>query len=78
MSDSNSASQQLAEAQKTQAELTSKIDALLKQTRDEDLATAKRIIKTHSFTATDLKPELKTRGVTRTPRKSATRGRKKA
>jgi hypothetical protein len=77
MSDSNSASQQLAEAQRAQAELTAKIEALLTQTRKEDLATAKRLIKTHSFTATDLKPELKMRGVTRTPRKSATRGRKK-
>jgi hypothetical protein len=77
MSDSNSASQQLATAQKEQAELTAKIEALLKQTRDEDLATAKRVIKTHGFTATELKPELKTRGATKTPRKSAGRPRKK-
>ena len=78
MSDNKSASQQLADAQKAQAELTAKIEALLTQTREEDLATAKRLIKTHSFTATDLKPELKTRGTTRTPRKSTTRGRKKS
>jgi len=78
MSDSNSASQQLAEAQRAQEELSAKIEALLKQTREEDLATTKRLIKTHGFTATDLKPELKTRGVTRTPRKSVSRGRKKS
>jgi hypothetical protein len=67
MDNSNSASQQLIEAQKAQAELSTKIEALLKQTRDEDLATAKRIIKTHGFTANDFKPELKTRSVTKTP-----------
>lgn len=78
MSDNKSASQQLAEAQRAQEELAAKIEALLKQTREEDLATAKRLIKTHGFTTTDLKPELKTRGTTRTPRKSTTRGRKKS
>ena len=67
MDNSNSASQQLIEAQKAQAELSTKIEALLKQTRDEDLATVKRIIKTHGFTANDFKPELKTRSVTKTP-----------
>jgi hypothetical protein len=77
MSDSKTASQQLADAQRAQEELSAKIEALLSQTREEDLATAKRLIKTHGFTATDLKPELKTRAVTKTPRKSAGRPRKK-
>ena len=77
MSNSSSASQQLAEAQRAQEELAAKIEALLSQTREEDLATAKRLIKTHGFTVTDLKPELKTRGATKTPRKSVGRGRKK-
>jgi hypothetical protein len=78
MSDSNSASQQLAAAQRAQEELSAKIEALLSQTREEDLATAKRIIKTHGFTVTDLKPELKTRIAAKAPRKSVGRGRKKA
>lgn len=78
MSNSSSASQQLAEAQRAQEELAAKIEALLSQTREEDLATAKRLIKTHGFTVTDLKPELKLRGATKTPRKSVGRGRKKA
>jgi flagellar biosynthesis/type III secretory pathway protein FliH len=77
MSDSKTASQQLADAQRAQEELAAKIEALLQQTREEDLATAKRLIKTHGFTATDLKPELKTRAVAKTPRKSAGRGRKR-
>ena len=74
------ATEQLALAQKQQAELAAQIEALLKQTRDEDLATAKRVIKAHGFTASDLKPELKTRTSSRsTPRKSTnTRGRKKS
>ncbi len=52
--------EQLAETEKQLADLTAKFDALKKQTREEDLKTAKELIKTHSFTATDLKPELKT------------------
>lgn len=72
---SKSASELLAEALKAQEENAAKIEALLKQTREEDLATAKRLIKTHGFTQSDLKPELKTRGVgrTATPRKSTRR-----
>ena len=72
---SKSASELLAEALKAQEENNAKIDALLKQTREEDLATTKRLIKTHGFTQSDLKPELKTRGAGRTPtpRKSTRR-----
>ncbi len=51
--------QQLAETEKQLSELTAKVEALRTQTREEDLATAKLLIKTHSFTATDLRPELK-------------------
>lgn len=72
---SKSAGELLTEALKAQEENNAKIEALLKQTRDEDLVTAKRLIKTHGFTPTDLKPELKTRGAGRTPtpRKSTRR-----
>ena len=72
---SKSASELLTEALKAQEENNAKIEALLKQTRDEDLVTAKRLIKTHGFTPTDLKPELKARGTARasTPRKSTRR-----
>jgi hypothetical protein len=77
MSDNKTASQQLADALQAQDDIAAKIDALLQQTREEDLATAKRLIKTHSFTATDLKPELKTRAATKAPRKSTVRSRKK-
>jgi hypothetical protein len=63
MAETKTVSEQLAEAQKQQAEANARVDALLKQTREEDLATAKRVIKLHGFTATDLRPELKaTRG----------------
>jgi predicted metal-dependent phosphotriesterase family hydrolase len=57
------ASEQLAEAQKQQADLAAKVEALLKQTRDEDLKTAKQLIERHGFLQKDLIPELKTRGV---------------
>ena len=50
-SSSQSASDQLAAAQKAQAELNAKIEALLTQTREEDLATVKRLITTLSFRA---------------------------
>ena len=76
MSDTKTAAQQLEEAKKQQEELAAKIDALLKQTREDDLKTAKELIARHQFTVTDLKPELKTRATKgSTPRKS-TRGRK--
>jgi len=64
MTDAKSPSQLLAEAQKQQEELTNKINELLKQTREEDLTTVKRLVKTHGFTATDLKDVLKTRSLT--------------
>ena len=76
MSDNKTAAEQLEEAKKQQQELTAKIDALLKQTRVDDLKVAKELIERHQFTVTDLKPELKTRTTkSSTPRKS-TRGRK--
>lgn len=52
--------QQLAESEKQLADLAAKVDALKKQTRAEDLAAAKLLIKTHGFSTTDLRPELKT------------------
>ena len=73
---SQSASDQLAAAQKAQAELTAKIEALLTQTREEDLATVKRLITSHSFSATDLRGVLKAKASRSTPRKSASRRRK--
>ena len=63
----------LEEAQKQQEALSAKIADLLKQTRDEDLATVKRLCKTHGFTATDLKDSLKTRSVSSTNAPSAKR-----
>lgn len=71
-------SAELAAALKQQSEHNTRVEALLKLSREQDLAAAKRVIKQHSFTAKDLAPELKqTRGGTRTatPRKSTT-GRK--
>lgn len=62
MSEFQTPSQLLAEAQKQQAELTAKIADLLKQTRAEDLLIVKRLCKTHGFTATELKDSLKKRG----------------
>lgn len=77
MSDNKTANEQLAEAQQQQEALAAKITALLKQTHDEDLATVKRLIKTHGFLQKDLTPELKTRGAAAkkvaTPRKSTAR-----
>jgi hypothetical protein len=64
--------EQLADTEKQLADLTAKVDALRKQTREEDLATAKLLIKTHSFTASDLRPELKaTRGASTAAAKKA-------
>lgn len=64
---------ELKAALEQQAAHNTKVEALLKLTRVQDLAAAKRVIKQHGFTAKDLAPELKqTRGGTRTaaPRKS--------
>lgn len=68
--------EQLAETEKQLADLAAKVDALKKQTREEDLATAKQLIKTHGFTTTDLRPELKTtRNTNATAKKSTGKGR---
>ena len=75
-SSSQSAGDQLAAAQKAQAELAEKIDALLTQTREEDLATVKRLITTHSFSATDLRSVMKAKSSRSAPRKSTSRRRK--
>jgi len=68
----------LAAAQKQQAELAVKIDALLTLSREQDLKSAKELIARHAFTAKDLAITLK-RATARaaTPRKSPVR-RKKA
>ena len=52
-------SAELAAALKQQAEHNTKVEALLKLTREQDLAAAKRVIKQHGFIAKDLAPELK-------------------
>jgi hypothetical protein len=70
------AREQLAATEKQIVELTVKMDALKEQTRAADLATAKELIKVHGFTTTDLKPELKTRGVAAT-KKTTTKTRPK-
>ncbi|WP_396189355.1 hypothetical protein [Flavobacterium sp.] len=77
MSDNKTAAQQLDEAKKQQEELAAKIDALLEQTRAEDLKTAKELIARHAFTVTDLKPELKTRLTKTTTAKKPTRRKSK-
>lgn len=69
-------SAELAAALEQQEQQNIKVAALLKLSREQDLAAAKRVIKQHSFTVKDLAPELKqTRAGTRaaTPRKSAPR-----
>jgi uncharacterized membrane protein len=69
--------QQIADAEKQLKDLTDKADALKKQARDADLATAKALIKMHGFTATDLSPELKRTRSATTTTKTATKGRAK-
>ena len=73
MSDTKSAGQQLADAIKALETAAAQVESLKKQTRDEDLATVKRLCETHSFTQTDLRGSLKTKTATRTPRKSTSR-----
>jgi len=51
--------QQIADAEKQLEDLAAKTQALKDQARDADLAKAKELIKMHSFTATELAPELK-------------------
>lgn len=69
MNATKSAAEQLAEAIEIADAATAKVEALKQQSRAEDLAIAKSVIKMHGFTATDLRPELKT---SRTPAKAAT------
>jgi hypothetical protein len=59
MSEIKSASQQLADAMKAMETAAAQVEALKKQTREEDLATVKRLCETHSFTQTDLRGSLK-------------------
>jgi hypothetical protein len=71
------ASEQLTAAIKAAEDAFAKVEALKKQSYDEDLKMAKELIKRHGFSQTDLKPELKVgRGTakrTSTPRKSTRR-----
>lgn len=60
--------EQLAETEKQMAELAEKAEALKKQTRAEDLELVRQLVRTHGFTATDLRSALKT---SRSPRKSS-------
>ncbi len=62
---------QIAEAEKQMADLVAKTEALKKQARETDLAKAKELIKLHGFTATDLRPELKTTRTASTTTKKA-------
>lgn len=63
---------QIAEAEKQMEELAAKTEALKKQARETDLAKAKELIKLHSFTASDLSPELKRSRSASTTTKKAT------
>jgi hypothetical protein len=64
--------QQIADAEKQLEDLAAKTEALKKQARDADLAKAKELIKMHSFTASDLSPELKrARAATTTTKKAS-------
>lgn len=74
------ASEQLAAAMKAATDANARVEALKKQSYDEDLKMAKELIARHSFTQTVLKPELKVgRGTVKrvsTPRKSTKRAKK--
>lgn len=74
------ASEQLAAAIKAAEDAVAKVDALKKQSYDEDLKMAKELIGRHGFTQTDLKPELKVGRTSAkraaTPRKSTRRSKK--
>ena len=67
----------LAAKKKAADDAMAEYEAAVKLTHAEDLKTAKELIARHSFTVTDLKPELKVgRGPakkTSTPRKSTRR-----
>ena len=72
--------EQLAAAIKAAEDAVAKVEALKKQSYEEDLKMAKELIKRHGFTQTDLKPELKVGRSTAkrasTPRKSTRRTKK--
>ena len=74
------AGEQLAEAVKAAEDAAARVEALKKQSFEEDLKMAKELIARHGFTQTVLKPELKVgRGTakrTSTPRKSTKRTKK--
>jgi hypothetical protein len=74
------ASEQLAAAVKAATDANARVEALKKQSYDEDLKMAKELIARHGFTQTVLKPELKVgRGTAKrvsTPRKSTKRAKK--
>ena len=71
------ASEQLAAAMKAATDANARVEALKKQSYDEDLKMAKELIARHGFTQTLLKPELKVGRASAkrasTPRKSKTR-----
>lgn len=75
MSDNKTVAEQLEEAIASAEKAAKLVDELKKQSRENDLKEAKKLIERQQFTVTDLKPELKTRAAKATPRKS-TRGRK--
>jgi hypothetical protein len=73
MNDTKTASQQLAEAMKAMESAAAQVESLKKQSRDEDLATVKRLCELHAFTQTDLRSILKAKPASRAPRKSPAR-----
>ena len=75
MSDTKTASQQLAEAIAAMEKSAALVEELKEQTRAEDLETVKRLIKTHGFTQTQLRSCFGKGTRSSSPRKS-TRGRK--
>jgi aspartate oxidase len=77
MSDTKTASQQLADAIKAMESAAAQVESLKQQTREEDLATVKRLITTHAFTQTDLRGILKAKTASRAPRKSPARRKSK-
>ena len=56
------ASEQIAELEKQEADIAAKKDALLEAAKAEDLALTKTLIVRHGFTSRELQPELKVRG----------------
>jgi len=60
------ASEQLAAAIKAAEDAAAKVEELKKVSRDADLETVKTLIKTHSFSPTDLRSVLKAKRKTKT------------